>query len=119
MMDQIAQERNIVADLANQVALERIIVTNLADKMEQQAKSVIADRAEITVMKRQVLEEKMNINNAALKIKKEANKFSLVETEAEIRLGDQSQAITVTIGKVEAQMTATQKMINMSATIVK
>ena len=58
-------------------------------------------------MKRQMLDEKMNINNTASKIKKKANKFLLVKTEAEIRLQDQSQAITVTIGKVEAQMTAT------------
>ena len=54
MMDQVTRERVIITDLAVQVALERTIITDLANKMEQQAKSATADRAEIAVMKRKV-----------------------------------------------------------------
>ena len=47
--------------------------------MEQQAKSVTSDRAEIAVMKRQVSEEKSTINDATLKIKKIAEKLLFVK----------------------------------------
>ena len=69
-------------------------------------------------MKRQVLDEKKTIKATAAKITKEANRFLLVKKEAETRLCDQLQAITEATGKVEAQMKATQKMINEGAAVV-
>ena len=70
----------------DQGARDRTITANFPAKMKLQAKSITADRAAIAVMKKQVLEEKVKINNVALKLKNGADKFLLVKKEAEICL---------------------------------
>ena len=87
--------------------------------MEKQAKAVTTDRAAIAVLKKHISEERELITTEALRIWTEVTNFRSIKTESKTRLRDQAQAITIKTGKMDAQMKATQKMINDSAPIVK
>ena len=70
------------------------------------------------VLKKQISEERVLITTEASQIRTEVTNFRLIKTKAETCLRDQAQAITIETGKVDAQMRATQKMINENVTIV-
>ena len=78
-----------------------------------------ADKAATTKMRLETLTALENIERIEKTITEETEQFFEAKTEAEIRLKDQSEAIYVYIGRVEAQMTKTQKIFTDIAVITK
>ena len=105
----MARDRDAVTKLSTQVAADKTfiiahaaVLEEKSNRVQQQAKSVTADRAEINVMKKAVLAKKKTIKDTAARITKEANRFIVAKNESVTRLRDQAQATTVSAGRIDA-----------------
>ena len=77
-----------------------------------------SDKAATPQMRTQVLAAQANIKRIATTITEETSQFFDMKTEAETRLRDQSEAISVDIGRVEAHLKTTKKLFTEGAVTI-
>ena len=122
IMAQITEDKATITELAKQVRADQqqvradqISISDLNKKINKQSISVRADKAATTEMRLETLTALKNIQRIETTITEETKQFLATKEEAATRLKDQSEAISVNIGRVEAQLTTTQKLFTEGA----
>ena len=110
-MAQVTEDKATITELAKQVRADhirvkadQISISDLSKKINKQSISVRADKAATTEMRLETLTALKNIQRIETTITEETKQFLATKEEAATRLKDQSEAISVNIGRVEAQL---------------